>query len=106
MPCGTLGQQYHYLAAPLDAKMDLKISKSDSTPDTVTRHPSVPWHSAPVENHCARLCVKLYKLLLMLAEVKRLQDPKLCTKDTKDFLFSAENYDLTVIHRVLKKSLK
>ena len=34
MPRGTLGQKYHYSAAPLDAKIGLKINESDNW-----RHP-------------------------------------------------------------------
>ena len=46
MARGTLGQLYQYLAAPLDAKIDLKIRKliTGGTPDTNTRHPNVPRH--------------------------------------------------------------
>ena len=30
LPRGTLGQQYHYLVAPIDAKIGLKVNKSDN----------------------------------------------------------------------------
>ena len=37
----TLSQLYQYLMAPLDAKVGLKVNKSDN------------WHGIPVENHCS-----------------------------------------------------
>ena len=41
LPRGTLSQHYQYLAAPLDAKIDLKIKKliAGGTFDTILRHP-------------------------------------------------------------------